>query len=160
MPLLVKYLRNTAIDGKNLQSSCLSTFITTTENGSIVLALTGASVCCAHAHYCLCLIRFARPILILDSQLKPGHFISVWQTERGRSQWPSKAWTVFARLNAGIVRSNPTWGMDACVHLFCVCVVLCVPCDGVIPRSRSPTDCVKRSRNWKAAKIRQMAVEP
>jgi hypothetical protein len=41
---------------------------------------------------------------------------------------PSKAWTVFARSNAGIVGSNPTRGMDVCVCLFCVCVcvVLCI----------------------------------
>jgi hypothetical protein len=32
----------------------------------------------------------------------------------------SKAWTVFARSNAGIVDSNPTRGMDVCVSLFCV----------------------------------------
>jgi hypothetical protein len=28
--------------------------------------------------------------------------------------------------NTGIVVSNPTRGMDVCVRLFCVCVVLCV----------------------------------
>jgi hypothetical protein len=38
----------------------------------------------------------------------------------------SKAWTVFSRLNAGIVGSNPTRGMDVCMRLFCVCVVLYV----------------------------------
>jgi hypothetical protein len=38
----------------------------------------------------------------------------------------SKAWTVFACSNTGIVGSNPTRGMDVCVRLFCVCVVLCV----------------------------------
>jgi hypothetical protein len=38
----------------------------------------------------------------------------------------SKAWTVFAVCNAGIVGSNPTQGMDVCVLLFRVCVVLCV----------------------------------
>jgi hypothetical protein len=37
-----------------------------------------------------------------------------------------KAWNVFARLNAGIMGSNPTQGMDVCVRLFCVCVFLCV----------------------------------
>jgi hypothetical protein len=36
----------------------------------------------------------------------------------------TKAWTVFARLNAGIMDSNPTQGMDVCVCLFCVYVVL------------------------------------
>jgi hypothetical protein len=38
----------------------------------------------------------------------------------------SKAWTVFARSNTGIVGTNPTRVMDVCVCLFCVCVVLCV----------------------------------
>jgi hypothetical protein len=37
----------------------------------------------------------------------------------------SKAWTVFAGSNIGIVGSNPTWGMDVCVRLFCIYVVLC-----------------------------------
>jgi hypothetical protein len=34
--------------------------------------------------------------------------------------------SIFARSKAGIVGSNPTWGMVVCVRLFCVCVVLCV----------------------------------
>jgi hypothetical protein len=38
----------------------------------------------------------------------------------------SKTLTVFARSNAGIVNSNTTQGMNVCVPLFCVCVVLCV----------------------------------
>jgi hypothetical protein len=48
------------------------------------------------------------------------------------SNWPitvavqSKAWTVVARSNAGIVGSNRTQGMDVCMCLFCVCIVLCV----------------------------------
>jgi hypothetical protein len=55
---------------------------------------------------------------------------------------PSKAWTVFARLNAGIVCSNTTQGLDVCLRLFCICVVLCVgsgfvtdwsPVNGVLP---------------------------
>jgi hypothetical protein len=32
----------------------------------------------------------------------------------------SKVWTVFALLNAGIVGSNLTQGMDVCVRLFCL----------------------------------------
>jgi hypothetical protein len=62
-----------------------------------------------------------------------------------RSQWPaawSKEWTVFDRSNTGIVGSNSTRDMDACVRLFCVCVALCVasgfatgwsPVHGVLP---------------------------
>jgi hypothetical protein len=38
----------------------------------------------------------------------------------------SKARTVFALLNTGILGSNPTRGVDVCVHLFCVRVVLFV----------------------------------
>jgi hypothetical protein len=37
-----------------------------------------------------------------------------------------EALTAFARSNAGIVGSNPTQGIDVCMRLFCVCVVLCV----------------------------------
>jgi hypothetical protein len=37
----------------------------------------------------------------------------------------SKARNVFARSNTGIVGSNSTKGMDVCVHIFCVRVVLC-----------------------------------
>jgi hypothetical protein len=32
----------------------------------------------------------------------------------------SKAWTIFAPSNTGIVGSNPARGMDVCVRLFCV----------------------------------------
>jgi hypothetical protein len=38
----------------------------------------------------------------------------------------SKAWTVFAHSNTGIMGSNPTQGMDVYVRLFHICVVLCV----------------------------------
>jgi hypothetical protein len=38
----------------------------------------------------------------------------------------SKAWIICARSNAGIMGSNPIQSIDICMHLFCVCVVLCV----------------------------------
>jgi hypothetical protein len=38
----------------------------------------------------------------------------------------SKAWNVFARLNTGIMGSNPARGMNVCLRLFCVCVLSCV----------------------------------
>jgi uncharacterized membrane protein YoaT (DUF817 family) len=38
----------------------------------------------------------------------------------------SKASTLLARCNTGIVVSNPTQGMGVCVRLLCVCVVLYV----------------------------------
>jgi hypothetical protein len=34
----------------------------------------------------------------------------------------SQAWNIFARLNTGIVGSNPTQGMDVCLRLFSVFV--------------------------------------
>jgi hypothetical protein len=50
----------------------------------------------------------------------------------------SKTWTVFARWNTGIVGSNPTWGMDVSVRLFCVCAVLCVQV-GALRRADPPS---------------------
>jgi hypothetical protein len=75
----------------------------------------------------------------------------------------SKSWIVFACSNAGIVGSNPTQGMDVCVRLFCVCVVLCVgsglatgwsPVQGVLPT-------VYRIKKWKKRRrSNKMIVEP
>jgi hypothetical protein len=74
----------------------------------------------------------------------------------------SKAWTAFARSNSGVISSNPTRGMDVCVRLLCVCVVLCVGSGlamGWSPvQEILPTVC--GLRNWKAAKAQQSAVEP
>jgi hypothetical protein len=75
----------------------------------------------------------------------------------------SKAWTVFSISNTGIVGSNPTQGMDVCLRLFCLYVVLCVgkglargwsPIQGVLPTVYR----VKKLK--KVAKAQQMAVEP
>jgi hypothetical protein len=38
----------------------------------------------------------------------------------------SKAWTVFARSDGGIVGSNPTQGMDVCVFVYSVFMLSCV----------------------------------
>jgi hypothetical protein len=48
----------------------------------------------------------------------------------------SKAESVFARSNTGIVGSNLNRGMDICERLFRVCVVLCVGCG--LATGRSP----------------------
>jgi hypothetical protein len=37
----------------------------------------------------------------------------------------AKAWTVFVPWNTAMLGSNPTGGMDVCVCLFCVWVVMC-----------------------------------
>jgi hypothetical protein len=37
----------------------------------------------------------------------------------------SKARTIFARSNTGIVCSNPPRDMDICVRLFCLCCSMC-----------------------------------
>jgi hypothetical protein len=57
----------------------------------------------------------------------------------------SKAWTVYAHSNAGIVGSYPTQGMDVCVCVYSVFVLFCVQVEALRradPRPRSPTDCV------------------
>jgi hypothetical protein len=75
----------------------------------------------------------------------------------------SKSWTVFTRSKVWIVGSNLTQGMDVCVRLFCVCVVLCV-CSG-LATGRSPVQGVlpavyriKKLKKW--PKVQQRAVEP
>jgi hypothetical protein len=37
----------------------------------------------------------------------------------------SKAWTVFAHSNIGVMGSNPTWNMNVCVRLFRLCCPVC-----------------------------------
>jgi hypothetical protein len=68
----------------------------------------------------------------------------------------SKAYTVFARSEAGIVPSNPTQGID--VWCLCVCGCVCVrarfsvfvyrqrPCDELITGPRSPTEYIRFSK--------------
>jgi hypothetical protein len=75
----------------------------------------------------------------------------------------SKAWTVFARWNAGIVGSNPTQGMDVSVCLFCVYVVLCV--GSALRRADPPSKgsyrlCKKHYEAEEEARAQQRAVEP
>jgi hypothetical protein len=43
-----------------------------------------------------------------------------------RPQWPRGLMHELFSLDRGIVGSNPSQGMDVCVRLFCVYVVLCV----------------------------------
>jgi hypothetical protein len=71
----------------------------------------------------------------------------------------SKAWTVFARSDAGIVGSNPTRSMDICLLLFCACAVLCVgsglttgwsPVQVVLPIVYRIKKLKKRSRSTRA----------
>jgi hypothetical protein len=75
----------------------------------------------------------------------------------------SEAWTVFARSNTRVLGSNPTRGMDVCVRLFCVCVVLCVgrglatgwsPIQGVLLSVHNIT------KLKTAARAQQRTVEP
>jgi hypothetical protein len=72
----------------------------------------------------------------------------------------SEAWTVFARSEAGIVGSNPTQGMDVWyVYVFILCLCFPVfklrPCDKLITRPRSPTDC-KIIKNEKKPRHRKV----
>jgi hypothetical protein len=65
----------------------------------------------------------------------------------------SKAWTVFASSNTGVMGSNPTRSMHVCVRLFCVCVVLCAGMGvstGWSPSKESYRLCT-RLRNWKSS---------
>jgi hypothetical protein len=76
---------------------------------------------------------------------------------------PSKAWTVFTCSKAGIVGSNPTWGINVSVRLFCLCAALCAsrglatgwsPVQGILP------NVWKDQETEKVAKAQQRAVKP
>jgi hypothetical protein len=88
---------------------------------------------------------------------------------------PSKAWTVFARSDTGIVGSNLAQGMDVwCAHAYILCLCCPVfrwrPCDGLITRPNSPTVCEKMTTevnkrsgpwmawksHWKKRRLRRM----
>jgi hypothetical protein len=58
--------------------------------------------------------------------------------------------------------SNPTQGVNVCVRLFCVCVVLCrvAALRQADPRPRSPIDCVKDQETEIVAKVQERSVEP
>jgi hypothetical protein len=62
----------------------------------------------------------------------------------------SKAWTLFARSNTGIVGLNPTQGTDVCLRLFCVCVGSGLAA-GWSP-VQGPLPSVLRLRNWSETK--------
>jgi hypothetical protein len=70
----------------------------------------------------------------------------------------SKACTVFARSEVGIVGLNPIQGMDVWCLCVCVCVCVCVgaffcvcvqvvrPCNELITCPRSPTEYLRSSK--------------
>jgi hypothetical protein len=70
----------------------------------------------------------------------------------------SKAWTVFAPSNAGIVGSNPTQSMDVCV---CVVLVWVAALRRADPTSKeSYRLCKKDYETEEEARAQQWAVEP
>jgi hypothetical protein len=78
-------------------------------------------------HVVLLLFFFSRPPFLSWFVTRPRLLFRVAGSQKPMTviaRW--KAWTVFALSNTGIVGSNPIQGMDVCVCLFCVFVVLCV----------------------------------
>jgi hypothetical protein len=61
----------------------------------------------------------------------------------------SKGWNVFARSKTGTLASNPAQSMDVCVR-YSVFMLGSGLSTGLIPRPRSPTDCVsiKKLEKW------------
>jgi hypothetical protein len=70
----------------------------------------------------------------------------------------SKAWTVFARSNAGIVGSNPTQVMDVCLRLFCVCLGNGLAMGWSLIQGILPT--VLGLRNWSEKNVSRMPYAP
>jgi hypothetical protein len=77
--------------------------------------------------------------------------------------WPitvaarSKAWTVFARSNTGIVGLNPTQGMDVCAFILFVLLFVQL---AALRRADPPSNSVKDHENENAAEVQQRAAEP
>jgi hypothetical protein len=91
----------------------------------------------------------ARPLWSALRFISTQHFAFLASTVPITIGTPSKSWTVFDRSNPGVVGSNSTRGMDVCVRLFCVCVVLCIL--GGLPLVWSPVQGVLRtveSEKW------------
>jgi hypothetical protein len=76
----------------------------------------------------------------------------------------SKAWIVFAPLNAGIMVSNPTQGMDVCVCIYSVSVLSCVYVAALWRADHSSKEsyclCKKDYKTEEEARAQQRAVEP
>jgi hypothetical protein len=68
----------------------------------------------------------------------------------------SKACTVFPRSEAGIVGSNPTQGMD----VWCLCTGRERPCDELITRPRSPSDCLRSSNRSETESFMEVGQGP
>jgi hypothetical protein len=71
----------------------------------------------------------------------------------------SKAWTVFARSDTGVMGSNPTSGMDVCIHLFCAFVVLCVQVAALWNADPPTKECIDQETE-KRPMFNKRAVEP
>jgi hypothetical protein len=59
-------------------------------------------------------------------QFVEGYDFFLLFTEASMVPFWSQLLRGFASSNAGVVGSNPTWGMDVCMRLFCVYAVLSV----------------------------------
>jgi hypothetical protein len=112
-------------------------------------------------------------VVVLYENLHVKYFFILWQFRviiDGVSicnwiYWPvtvaarSKARTVFASSDAGILGSNPlkAWMSGVCMRLFCVCVVLCLGSSlatswslvqGVLPTVKMITELNERPGPW------------
>jgi hypothetical protein len=79
----------------------------------------------------------------------------------------SKAWSVFARSDAGIVGSDPTRGMDVCVCV-CVCVYILFMLSSVYVEALRRVDhsskesyrLCKKDETEEEARAQQRAIKP
>jgi hypothetical protein len=75
-----------------------------------------------------------------------------------------KAWTVFARSNAGIMGTIPTQGMDVCVCVYSVFVLSCVQVAALRLADHSSIEsfCLRKKdyETEEEARAQQRAVEP
>jgi hypothetical protein len=88
--------------------------------------VSGANICWPLSTYML-FLPYIVGIISVKSVEGNGAILGS-RTNRWQIPVParSRAWTIIARSNTGILGSNSTQGMDVSLRLFCVCVALCV----------------------------------
>jgi hypothetical protein len=126
------FLRNVGyIPGSSMSASCCVYLYFITRHNTTILKISFASL----VYFATCFGSQSHPLAIyIDNNFSnystafnvniysPTLFVTIRLYDSVYHHLPitvaarSKAWTVFARSNAGIVGSNPTRGMDVCVY--------------------------------------------
>jgi hypothetical protein len=93
-----------------------------------VVVLTSYKACSISENVYQWTLRFVRscPNIKVIKRGNPLNFMWMWRWTADHSDRAVRAWIVVAHSKADIMGSNPIRGINVCVCMFCVCVVMCV----------------------------------